>query len=1717
MAQSKNTYAGGLNKDLSKNKYPKDKYFDGRNVKVITEGSMSSGAIETERGTRLSFTIPALSSIYTITRTDRIAPPGTDTITIITSSSTITFTYGTGDLIITNKKLYEALIADPQIQTSIANGEFNLYLNELENQIFIVGLDSSLVVSIIGTDLTLVQKTTPQAGPFLIGAGLIRDKLVLFTTRETAEIPSSSIPGQIWVVEYDEYTDTVKDLSSNNELVPSKHLRYNNNVEFSTYNRLDEGVGRYENQDIQRVYWTDYYNQIRSFNIMDPLGFTIDPSNLNLISDVNLSLPIVKSIGTGSLMTGGVVQYGYRLISQAGGSETAVSPLSAPIVLTEIDPNSSILNGGDFSSGTAFKGNETAGAVAARSVTWTIKDLDLDFNVIEHIAVYWDTINVPQIYKFDEDFIPLDGTIDVTLTGTETETLPLTTDEFNNILSAFICKTITNKDDRLLAGNIKEKLLIIDDYDARAYRSKDPLSNSFDIWTTDDVQFTFNTGNWDTIPEEHDAINPFNDQNPVTNPNWYTDDQYKYQPGTNVLGGAGPNISYKFVNFTHPGNFNFQPFEAYSPSPAEIYDGSAPYVWGVNDPSNPGRLDRNTFVELGGNGRYAIADGPFTKGEEELNNSDLEYPLGLQQNFKNMAGPITQSTYTGYARGEVYRFGIVFHDLQGNPAFVNWIGDIKFPEAYDEGFELSTVPIKTTSDAYHGVDLRQLGIEFTVDVSSVASKISGYSIVRVERTPEQKTRLGTGVLSMWDFTQNGTPDGVVFITNKPQNMAPYVRFSNTMADSGTPNIDYAQGVGAFSGIEIDDWDGKFGQTYIHPSMMSGFTWLCQKGPTQDWGNKVTTFGLRSLVTLHSPLKIMDSNNYSFKDGDHLKTIGYYTALPMCSENPLIKPALQSKADLYRFGTYYKLKHFIKINDPWLAHAVSTGTDPYAGPTGDKNIGFGSFPGTNYFPLTGALRIRKEKTMEQAEAIPFTDSFFAGTSFVNEPLFRNKEAFANDEAWWMNTQFALNMAPIFSEFAGGGKDFALTGFGARKHVLILEEEADPSDWWYKAGDMKYFGKSVFISGFANQNSPSSIHPEYDSNTNSGYREEFNSHAYQLPNIQSFNPNTVQSSTTGSGGANTSDMWNYFKVVSYDRFLEKQYGGDSYLTRQKNYYIGTGHFQAMGPDSTTTKTFQVFGGDVYVNYYTDEYIAPAINNDQNIAGTNFTGYSSVENDETATDGGRTVLHMALGFPCESPVNTELRAGKKWEADRWTQDWDPELISMKQQDLTLLDVYQQETNAKTHYTAQDALTNFSDEYSHRIKVSEAKTDGELLDNWRNFLIQNKIEVEGTHGPINDMINFKGQIMFFQDSGIGILPINEKVLASSQTGSSVTLGTGALIEDYNYITNVSGTIHQHSVVYTGDSVLYWDDRHKKVYKIGGEGGVQPISDIKGLSSYFPTLDGNMNVGDKTLSRIIDSKGVKGSYGVHGVFDIRNERVLMTFLDSNKILTIQPDTKYYPGDIITFGYPVSYYYEASEIIITGNPAIDPDVDLRWIWLVDKDGLSTFENAVTISFNEYIQAFESFLDYKPRIYINAGRRLLSESREVSQDIHEHNMGTYGEFYGKFYDSEITIILNPHADITTVFNNLELSSEVSINDVDQANSTITEMELWNDYQDTGAIPLVVNDSIKRRMRKWRITLPRDQQGARLRNPYVFLRLKFNNTNNKRLILHDIILHSIPTNG
>lgn len=205
------------------------------------------------------------------------------------------------------------------------------------------------------------------------------------------------------------------------------------------------------------------------------------------------------------------------------------------------------------------------------------------------------------------------------------------------------------------------------------------------------------------------------------------------------------------------------------------------------------------------------------------------------------------------------------------------------------------------------------------------------------------------------------------------------------------------------------------------------------------------------------------------------------------------------------------------------------------------------------------------------------------------------------------------------------------------------------------------------------------------------------------------------------------------------------------------------------------------------------------------------------------------------------------------------------------------------------------------------------------------------------------------------------------------------------------------------------------------------------------------------------------------------------------------------------------------EDLKTNNPLIEKGISSGYDF-INNDVFMTFhqeENSYTISYNEKVNSFISFYDYKPSIYISKGNHFITNSPN-NKSIYRQYYGDYNKFYDTYYPSSFTLNVNPESNNDCVFDNINFKSEVTLNNINQVDKTLTGIRAYNDYQDSNSTttltPLVVgrNNNLRRKFRDWNALIPRDGRN-RIRAPYIKLKLQFDNTSNYKLIMHDLSLY------
>jgi hypothetical protein len=200
--------------------------------------------------------------------------------------------------------------------------------------------------------------------------------------------------------------------------------------------------------------------------------------------------------------------------------------------------------------------------------------------------------------------------------------------------------------------------------------------------------------------------------------------------------------------------------------------------------------------------------------------------------------------------------------------------------------------------------------------------------------------------------------------------------------------------------------------------------------------------------------------------------------------------------------------------------------------------------------------------------------------------------------------------------------------------------------------------------------------------------------------------------------------------------------------------------------------------------------------------------------------------------------------------------------------------------------------------------------------------------------------------------------------------------------------------------------------------------------------------------------------------------------------------------------------------LIKDNPILKEGVSVGYDY-INNCVFFTFlqgKKSTTLSYNELLQQFESFYDYLPSMYVGRGNNFLALNPENTQ-LFKQYAGNYNQFFNVYYPSYVTVLVNPQPDSDTILDNIKYKSELYLNGVDQPNNTLTHVQVYNEYQNSGLIPLAFNRSgnLRRKFRDWDIILPRNSNTRqRIRNPWNYLKLQYSHTNNYQLILHNPII-------
>lgn len=1343
----------------------------------------------------------------------------------------------------------------------------------------------------------------------IVGYFSYKKDLFLFTYDSVL----GSSNGQLWKFSF--YNDKTASSDLNSAEVT---LLYNNTLNFAKTSRIS-CVGIVENSCIQRLYWTDFINPLRSFNYQDSDSFAYELNDLKSTPRTDFSEPYLTSVDIGGQLEVGMYQYCYKLIT-AGGGKSSLSTMSGLIPLTKgntADPE-------DVNTGDASVGFASAGEISDKSITIRIDDLDISFKQMEVYALKFIDYNttpssIKKIKTLDLNNQPSVSVVHSDDDGDDVLLAELLIE--GNTFS--LCKDIAIKDNILFAANLKTEEVDLDAFDTAVYR-----------WLADDVQATTGTGSWSGLDfTDGTGLEDGRKTDDTIN---FDKDTYLYLPyavkdssGNNqVLLGAQTQYfdsTKGGVRITFDTNTRIADTESdynYTNLSNGYFVSSAVYAGQGNHHS---LADKNQLVnKLGGSSssQYKI---------DNNSENNILHPNPLD--YEGGENPYYTSVHRGYQRGETYRFGIAFFDKNGRSLETKWIGDIKMPEHSDEHWRFR-----------NPTDLTEEWLDTDGDgVGDAATGGSGYKLFDSGNRMVHKNiycedyRLSyiPGLRNPYNDYENHaltdeTMDKDIFPYWKPAYKAGGINEVplQKSTDYRYPNFDSSgsiTGDTSFDDLDfvhrINDLCLRF-EVIIPTSLensIGGYKIVRVKREKKD-----RTILYQGLLT--QTVKYIESHNERISGewqqsewdnklknrwgpwyGEIWKTYNTYKHIFGVNPSVASPSEMSSSNKLGQFDIlngeaiigYNKLFTF---NSPDLLHNL----DQYTHISGSQLSVVSVLKSVDVTRnKEDDTKIGSNKSVEGlGNRTRFHGELFTAHGGAAAALDGDPPHYTYSKFYTYDTKsFVYNLDSNYQTLTNLlGTPVSGSPSSGRWNNNIEIKDASMVGRAAKKSGISGFGSNVFTNNCSTYSIPKTGSQGFHTGTSLGNRLNYKyrkgaidkcektlvlyldsilnardiDHIYCNKNdaakFGTGNPTHISGNSTIASGDLPNNLIPYRLLCNITTTRVNQYGGKDDAAKKDSRYIDTGNYVFVGDDISLEQTSLVKGGDVYVNFYGTE---------------NKQGGSIHTDDKYAGDSS------AMYYPVESHVNIDLVHGEKKLRDRvgenYTLNGPNNLYDnyRKQETWDYNPVYSQESDVKGYLQKQIEDCTVV-HLPNEIAYSSTKMAGDLVDAWKNFPPASFHDVDGIHGEINKIFNLNNEIYFLQDSAVGALAVNPRTIISTEDGTQIYTGTGDTVQNHQYISTNVGSQHQWSFIPGIKAVYFVDVLRAKMMSFNGQ-NITSLSDQYGMRTYLKTVCEGLDYKDSLVSlsgdgdnRIqIQVNDTPLNYlGVHGGFNQGTGDVVYTFFD---------------------------------------------------------------------------------------------------------------------------------------------------------------------------------------------------------------------------------------------
>jgi len=399
----------------------------------------------------------------------------------------------------------------------------------------------------------------------------------------------------------------------------------------------------------------------------------------------------------------------------------------------------------------------------------------------------------------------------------------------------------------------------------------------------------------------------------------------------------------------------------------------------------------------------------------------------------------------------------------------------------------------------------------------------------------------------------------------------------------------------------------------------------------------------------------------------------------------------------------------------------------------------------------------------------------------------------------------------------------------------------------------------------------------------------------------------------------------------------------------------------------------------------------------------------------------------------------------------------LTMRPTNFNLINEVYSQTDNFFNYRILDSDYYDLTYFPSMVTWATMKNNAAEVDPWTTVTLASTLELDGVKGAVTDLVTNKDTLYAFQERGITQILFNSRVAISTSDNVPIEISNNYKVDGDRYISTSVGCASKFAVAKSPSGVYFVDSISHALYLLNGD-QLANVSDTHGFGYWFSQQD-------------------TGSLWQLGRRDEEMSGARGTAL----------------------------YY---------------DMNKKDLYITTPDE--------TLCYSELLGQFTSFLSYEGGALFNIGSTFHALTNKGYEKCDLWNMfeGTYNSYFYDKRQTDITFISNAESVLDKTFTNLEIRGDFYDESGElQHERFFDSIRVWDEYQDTADTALTykpypyttasVGSNLKKKFRIWRCDIPRAWKNGkrsmdRIRNTWCKIQLTMNKDaeNPLHMETHDI---------